>query len=47
MLIWVVIILSTLGHVAGTLVLLVNCKPVGDYCSDTVKSCAKQIRLNR
>ncbi|KAF4219556.1 hypothetical protein CNMCM8980_009375 [Aspergillus fumigatiaffinis] len=28
MLVWVVILLSTLGHVAGTLVLLLNCKPV-------------------
>ncbi|KAF7156379.1 hypothetical protein CNMCM6106_009646 [Aspergillus hiratsukae] len=28
MLIWAVIILSTLGHVAGTLVLILNCNPV-------------------
>jgi hypothetical protein len=43
MLVWVVILLSTLGHVAGTLVLLLNCKPVGDYCSRTVS----RVVLNR
>ncbi|GFF24777.1 LOW QUALITY PROTEIN: hypothetical protein IFM46972_01175 [Aspergillus udagawae] len=36
MLIWVVIILSTLGHVAGTLVLLVNCKPVERSWNPTI-----------
>lgn len=33
MLVWGVILLTTLGHVAGTLVLILNCKPVGCYSS--------------
>ncbi|GIJ90285.1 hypothetical protein Asppvi_009239 [Aspergillus pseudoviridinutans] len=36
MLIWVVIIMSTLGHVAGTLVLILNCTPVERAWNPTI-----------
>ncbi|KAF7178939.1 hypothetical protein CNMCM7691_007763 [Aspergillus felis] len=36
MLIWVAIIMSTLGHVAGTLVLLLNCTPVERAWNPTI-----------
>ncbi|GIK06140.1 hypothetical protein Aspvir_001783 [Aspergillus viridinutans] len=36
LLIWVAIIVSTLGHVAGTLVLLLNCKPVERAWNPTI-----------
>ncbi|PKX96197.1 uncharacterized protein P174DRAFT_388153 [Aspergillus novofumigatus IBT 16806] len=36
MLVWGVIVLSTLGHVAGTLVLILNCKPVERSWNQTI-----------
>lgn len=29
--IWAVLIISTLGHFAATLILIFNCKPVGEF----------------